>query len=244
MARSADVRDCGSAVHLELGDRGPGGRGEVAAVFPPPSDPIPASAWFGPMVGPSELNEMLGFLGANNGAAVLAWPRDRRHLERLDAVGIPRLLLVAAGEIPPPRGLLQDSVVLPASETEIHRRLVRLCRSAATRRVHAGPPVVGADRRLLLGRHHVDLPPCVTDLARALASQFETPISETVLLGTLPPDLRSRHHLAAWVAKLSNLIEVLGLESVPAGHDRYLMRRSRALLEWSPASRPLLRTVA
>ena len=230
MAGSADIRD--------------GNQIDIHSIAPPQSDPIPASAWFGPMVSPSELNEMLAFLGANNGAAVLAWPRDRRHLERLDAVGIPRLLLVAAGEIPPPRGLLQDSVVLPASAAEIHRRLARLCRSAATRRVHAGPPVVGADRRLQLGRHHVDLPPCVTDLARALASQFDTPISEAVLLGTLPPDLRSRHHLAAWVAKLSNLIEVLGLESVPAGHDRYLMRRSRALLEWTPASRLQLRTVA
>jgi hypothetical protein len=208
------------------------------------TDPIPASAWFGPVVGPWQLREMLGFLGATSGAAVLVWPRDRRHLQRLDAVGIPRLLLVAPGRTPPPRGLLQDSVVLPASAAEIHRRLARLCRSAATRRLHAGPPVVDAGGHLRLGRHHVDLPPCVVALSRALASGFDTPISEAVLLAALPPDLRSRPHLAAWVAKLSNLIAVLGLEAVPAGHDRYLMRRSRALLEWSPANRLPLRTVA
>jgi hypothetical protein len=208
------------------------------------TDPIPASAWFGPVVGPAELNEMLGFLGANSGAAVLVWPRDCRHLERLDAVGIPRLLLAAPGKTPPPRGLLQDSVVRPVSEAEIHRRLVRLCRSAATRRLHAGPPVVDADGRLRLGRHHVDLPACVTALSRALAAEFDAPIGEAALLGALPPDLRSRLHLAAWVAKLSDLIAVLGLEVVPAGHDRYLMRRSRALLEWTPANRLPLRTVA
>jgi hypothetical protein len=213
-------------------------------VFPPLPDPIPASAWFGPMVGPSELNEMLGFLGANNGAAVLAWPRDRRHLERLDAVGIPRLLLVARGEIAPPRGLLQDSVLLPASDVEIHRRLVRLCRSAATRRLHAGPPVVDEEGRLLLGRHHVDLPACTADLARALIARFEEPIPGAALLVTLPSELRSPPHLAARVAKLSTLIEVLGLEAVPVGHDDYVLRRSRTLLEWKPVPRVPLRTVA
>jgi hypothetical protein len=196
------------------------------------------------MVGPSELSEMLGFLGANNGAAVLAWPRDRRHLERLDKVGIPRLLLVAPGETAPPRGLLQDSVVLPASDVEIHRRLVRLCRSAATRRLHAGPPVVEDDGRLLLGRHHVDLPACATELTRALVSRFEEPVPGAALLAMLPADLRSPPHLAAWVAKLSTLIEVLGLEAVPIGHDDYVLRRCRALLEWRPDPRVPLRTVA
>ena len=213
-------------------------------MFPPQPEPTPASAWFGPTVSPSELTEMLGFLGANNGVAVLVWPRDQHHLERLDIVGIPRLLLVPAAVDPPPRRLLEDSVLLPASDTEIHRRLIRLCRSAATRRLHAGPPTVEADGRLLFGRHHIALPGGMTDLARALAHRFETPIPGAALLATLPPELRSAPHLAARVAKLSRLIEVLGLEAIPAGHDHYVMRRCHVLLEWSPASRPALRSVA
>lgn len=213
---------------------------------PPQSDPIPASAWFGPAIGHHELDEMLAFLGANNGAAVLSWPRDARHRERLDAAGIPRLFLVPAGEEAPPRGLLEDSVQVPASQAEIHRRLVRLCRGAATRRLHAEPPTVGDDRRLLYGRHHVDLPECAAGVGAVLAAAFETPVPATDLLAVLPVEARSPQHLAARVARLSAKIEMLGLEAVSAGHDTYVMRRCRSLQEWSPTHRPrlALRTVA
>jgi hypothetical protein len=213
---------------------------------PPQPDPVPASAWFGPAVGPHELDEMLSFLGANNGVAVLAWPRDERHLERLEAAGIPRLLLVAPGEEPPPRGLLEDSVRLPATEEDIHRRLVRLCRSAATRRLHTEPPTVSEDHRLAFGCHEVDLPDCAAGLAADLAAAFETPVPEAVLLEALPPEARSSLHLAARAARLSGRIEVLGLEVVSADHNAYVLRRCPAIREWCPVHRPAsgLRTVA
>ncbi|HEV7865018.1 MAG TPA: hypothetical protein VGR20_20140 [Acidimicrobiia bacterium] len=214
-------------------------------MFRPQAEPIPASAWFGPMISPAELTELLGFLGANNGAAVLVWPRDKHHLERLESLGIPRLLLLRAGQLPPPSPrVLEDFILLPASDAEIHRRLVRLCRSAATRRLDAGAPIVDADGRLLLGHHHLALPGCITKLARALAEHFETPLPEAALLATLPPELRSAAHLAGHVAKLSYLIEALGLEAIPAGHDRYLMRRCHVFLEWARPGKPPLRTVA
>lgn len=203
---------------------------------------IPASAWFGPMIAPAELGEMISFLGANNGVAVLVWPRDQHHLDRLDAVGIPRLLLVSATDEPPPRGLLQDSALLSAPDADIHRRLVRLCRSAATRRLHAGLPVVDADGRLLLGRYGIDLPGCLAELARVLAGCFETPVPESALLACLPPDHRSAQNLAGQTARLSEFAGDLGLEVVAAGPDAYLLRRCRALLEWSPGTRHPLRT--
>ena len=215
---------------------------------PPRLEPVPASAWFGPDVGHHELDEMLAFLGANNGAAVLTWPRDRRHRDPLDAAGIPRLFLVPPGEEPPIRGLLQDSVCLPVSETEIHRRLVRLCRSAATRRLHAAPPAVEGDGRLVFGGHHVDVPQCAAGVATTLVGAFERPVPETELLAVLPPEARTSLHLAARVARLSSRVEMLGLEAVAAGHDAdaYVLRRCRTLQEWAPAhrARPALRTVA
>jgi hypothetical protein len=212
----------------------------------PQPEPIPASAWFGPAVGHHELDEMLAFLGANNGAAVLSWPRDRHHRDRLDAAGIPRLFLVPPGEEPPVRGLLEDSVCVPVSQTEIHRRLVRLCRSAATRRLHAAPPAMAGDGRLDFGGHHVDIPQCAAGVATALVGAFERPVPAAELLAALPPEARTSLHLAARVARLTTRVEMLGLEAVEAGHDAYVLRRCRTLQEWAPThrTRPALRPVA
>jgi hypothetical protein len=42
--------------------------------------------WFGPSITASEERELMSFLGAHNGVAILCWPRDSAHLEHLAQV--------------------------------------------------------------------------------------------------------------------------------------------------------------
>src|ERR1700730_5747898 len=50
---------------------------------PPGPTAVPSTVWFGPLVPPGVARELIAFLGAHHGVAVLHWRRDARHVEHL-----------------------------------------------------------------------------------------------------------------------------------------------------------------
>jgi len=97
-----------------------------------PSEVVPSTVWFGPVVPPNVARELVADLGAHHGVAVLHWPRDAGHVEQLARLGLPRLLLVSRdADAPAGCGPLQDWLRWPATNDEIHVRLLALYRRAA-----------------------------------------------------------------------------------------------------------------
>ena len=89
------------------------------------------SVWFGPVVSAAEERKFIRYLAADHGVAVCCWPRDAERVEHLAAAGVPRLLLIRAGCVPPAATSRQVCVSRSASPDEIHRALTSLRRAPA-----------------------------------------------------------------------------------------------------------------
>jgi len=180
----------------------------------PPGAAAPSSAWFGPGLGGSQERELLAFLGARGGVAVLHWPRDASHIPNLAGVGLPRLLLVHPSlEAPPEDGFLQLALPYSTSDPGIHNALVALSQRAARRRALSGCPVIDADGAVWAGDGRVQLPPAANGLASVLVDQFERPVDDTVLMdieAAVSPI--SAQSLRGRLARLCRLLNPLGLE--------------------------------
>lgn len=187
---------------------------------------VPSSAWFGPSVGGSQERELMAFLGSHSGVAVLQWPRDAEHLELLTRVGIPRLLLVhPSPHVPPADGPLQMALGHSASQADIHRRLLLLCRQAAHRRSVARCPRMDEENRLHAGNGSVELPPIAQRLARVLVARFGRPVEDDHLLAPEVVGLSmSAAALEGQLARLCQLVNPIGLEVVPASGHSHTMR--------------------
>jgi hypothetical protein len=193
---------------------------------PEPAAPhqiTPCSAWFGPGMPSSLERELMAFLGAHHGVAILHWPRDAGRVEHLARAGLPRLLLVDAS-VEPPAGndSLQDWLSSPASRNDIHDRVVSLSRIAAERQASACPPVLDRSGRISVGEGWVELASCVVTLAEMLVSQFGRPVRQDALMIGQACSLAS---IQGRVSRLCQCVNPLGLEVVAVPGDAYLMRR-------------------
>jgi hypothetical protein len=181
------------------------------------------SAWFGPGMPSSLERELMAFLGAHHGVAILHWPRDADRVDHLARAGLPRLLLVDASVEPPAgNGPLQDWLPSPASRQDIHDHVLTLSRVAAERHASSCEPVIDGEGRISVGGGCVELPPCVIALAEMLVSRFGRPVGRDVLMTCESCSLAS---LQGRVSRLCQCVNPLGLEVVAVPGDAYLMRR-------------------
>jgi hypothetical protein len=195
---------------------------------------------------PSSLErELMGFLGAHHGVAILHWPRDASRVEHLAQVGVSRLLLVDPS-VEPPTGdrAQQDWLPSPAKRDDIHDRVVRLSRVSAERHASACQPMLDQAGHLSFVDSCVELPACVRPLAEMLVSHFGRPVSRQALLSgdqSEQGEQREQHEqsvqreapsslskLQARASRLCQCINPLGLEVAAAAGDTYVMRRCAA----------------
>ena len=191
---------------------------------------VPSSVWFGPGLRTNEVHELMAFLGAHQGVAVLQWPRDAGHLEALTTVGLPRLLLVhPSSEDPPADGPLQQALPASADGDAVHGHLIALSRRAAQWRAQAGTPVLDESGAMRVGARRIELPPIAGRLAVALVARFGCPVDAELLSArSVPGTSLTMSRLRGHLARLNRLINPLGLEVAHEGGGGHLMR-------WCPA---------
>lgn len=185
---------------------------------------VPTSVWFTADLRGSE-QELLCFLGAHNGVAVLQWPRDAGRVDPLSRVGLPRLLLVhPSSNAWPGDGPLQKVLPFSADNDEIYKSLVLLAERAAERRSKARRPFVDERGCMRTPEGRVHLPPVALRLARALLADFGQPVGDDTLVSDARcPSLKDRA-LQGHLARLCQLINPLGLEVAMAREDHHVMR--------------------
>jgi hypothetical protein len=113
---------------------------------------------------------------------LVAWPAETERCAALAARGVPRLLLVATGNTPPPPtdDCLQDWVRVPADGEEVALRVLGLQHRAehhALRRPH-----VDKDGVLRYGAAWIALPPIEASLAGVLADRFGGVVARDLLM--------------------------------------------------------------
>jgi hypothetical protein len=204
---------------------------EEAAEAEPPSpapctEVVPSSAWFGPGMPASLERELIAFLGAHHGVAIVHWPRDASRVEHLADAGLPRLLLVDPLAGPPPEGgPLQDWLLAPADRQDVHERVARLFRRAAQRHNAACHPRLDDQCRLQAGDGCVQLAVSQRPLAEILLSHFEHPVSHEALLASEAANAPcSFASLQGRLARLCQCINPVRLEVVAVKGNAYMMR--------------------
>jgi DNA-binding response OmpR family regulator len=147
--------------------------------------------------------------------ALLHWPRDHEERDRLARAMLPRLLLVADGDLPPGSGdELEDWVRLPADERDVAARL-HVLSERATRSFAATVVVDG--RCLRRGATTVPLSPAEATFAGLLVARPGEVVSRATLAAAIWPDRRGPDGALDDVAyRLRRHLSSLGLDLVAA----------------------------
>jgi hypothetical protein len=148
---------------------------------------------------------------------VLRWPEEIVSVERLRAMGTPRLLLVGP-ESPPPEhdDCGEEWIRLPADELDLR---VRLATVAARATRHAVGPVAKGDGRLVFRGRWIALSSIRHALARAFVARFgEVVPAEELMARAWPDSDPSDTALRVHLTRLRREIAPLGLQirSVPS----------------------------
>jgi two-component system, OmpR family, response regulator len=141
---------------------------------------------------------------------VLRWPEEIVSVERLRAVGTPRLLLVAPASPPPEHDDCDEEWIrLPADDADLR---VRLATVAARATRHAAGPVAKDDGRLVFRGRWIALSAIRNSLARALVERFgEVVPAEELMAGAWPDGDPSDTALRVHLSRLRREIAPLGL---------------------------------
>lgn len=139
---------------------------------------------------------------------MLRWPADATRRAELAALGVPRLLLVAAGATPPDLDRDEDWIRVPASERDAAARLARLV-TLATRRARLPRLTAGL---LVYGHRSAQLSEDEAAVVRPLLDRFGELVWWTELVQALWPDGAGARQQAVDRAKrLRRRVEPLGL---------------------------------
>jgi len=144
---------------------------------------------------------------------LVLWPDHASDLERLSALGVPRLLLVAPEAPPPEDGdCLQDWVRLPAADQDVRARILALERRSARHRARV-PVTVSDDGQLTYRGHSVWLSPTVRRLFQALADRFGGIVAlEELVRQVWPDDPPDPTSVRVHILRLRRRLAPLGLE--------------------------------
>jgi hypothetical protein len=160
--------------------------------------------------------------GPSTDVAVLRWPSQQPERERLDQLGLPRLLLIEP-DAPPPESLscIEDWTRLPAPDQDLFARIAVL-RARANR--HPQAPTVDQWGRLSFREHHVYLSPGEHAIAQPLAEAFREPVAIALLLTRLfPGHTGTAAKLRLHVHRLRTRIKHIPLYITPIRNYGYMM---------------------
>jgi two-component system OmpR family response regulator len=151
----------------------------------------------------------LAWLTESRDVAVLYWPAEAAEAERLDRVGVPRLLLVDPAAKPPTSGsCLEEWLMLPASDVELQTRLANLAKRAAS---HPRPPAIDDFGHLTYRSGSLFLSRIDQRLAQALIENFGHVVAEAELIETVWSDGATNQVLRVHVSRLRQRLKPLGL---------------------------------
>jgi DNA-binding winged helix-turn-helix (wHTH) protein len=162
--------------------------------------------------------------GIGADVVVLYWPDEADKVER---VGVPRLLLVEQGVAPPTvTSCLEDWLRLPAHDADIRARLVALAERAARH-----PAVTALDEHGQLSHRDatVFLSPIDQGLAEVLVANFGRPVATADLTARAWPQGGSGVALRVHVSRLRRHIAPLGLQIRSIRGYGYVLRDGPAV---------------
>ncbi|MCU1376399.1 MAG: helix-turn-helix protein [Actinomycetia bacterium] len=155
---------------------------------------------------------------------VLRWPTEADRRDELQRLGIPRLLLVEPGTLPPEVSDDEDWARLPVEDDDLRARVQRLA-------VHNDPhPTLDDFGVLTRGHGWVPLSPLEETIVRRLLATFGTTVSREELIAEAWPDGgRGPRALDTKIHRLRNRLAPLGLAI-------HTVRRRGFVLDARPAA--------
>jgi DNA-binding response OmpR family regulator len=158
---------------------------------------------------------------------VLRWPEEAEAVKRLARLGIPRLLLVEPGVMPPTgTSCVEDWLRLPADDVDMRARLTALAERAAR---HPSVPVFEDYGCLSHRGATVFLPPVDEQVARALVEHIGKPVPVDELRARAWPDGGSDTALRVHISRLRRRLSPLGLAITSVRNRGYLIRDAGAV---------------
>jgi hypothetical protein len=157
------------------------------------------------------MRETSSAYGAAVDVAVVRWPKETDHRDRLAREGRPRLLLLEAGVLPPlVEDPLEDWVRIPAADTDVRARLDTLALRARLRApVH---PTLDDDGVIRHNGSWASLPPVEARLTRLLVDRIGAVVSRDSLSRAGWPDgAPGRNALDVHVLRLRRRLTQVGL---------------------------------
>ncbi len=154
---------------------------------------------------------------------LIRWPEEEARLERLRAVGAPRLLLVGeALSAPTSVDPLEDWIRLPAAEDDLRTRVATLAARAGQT---VAAPTVDVDGILRHRGQWVTLSPVERALASALVDRFGAVVGrDTLVRRAWPGGSPTRNALDVHMLRLRRRIATLGLEVRTVRARGYLLQ--------------------
>jgi DNA-binding response OmpR family regulator len=142
---------------------------------------------------------------------LVRWPAEQIRRDRLAEEGLPRLLLLEPGEVPPPVvDLLEDWIRVPADDMDLRARVATL--QARYEAVGASAPALDDDGVIRVGAAWVSLPPVEARITNALLERFGLVVSRDALgRSGWPEGAPGRNALDVHVLRLRRRLAPLGL---------------------------------
>jgi len=170
---------------------------------------------------PSDAAMQLLWASQTRDVVVLRWPEQADDVDRLEQLGVPRLLLVEPG-VPPPEGdsCLQDWLRLPAEDADVGARLRALAHRSAR---HPVLPAVDPFGQLSYRGRTLFLSPLDQRVAQVLIEHFGTVVDDDELRRHVWPEGATTQALRVHISRLRRRIGPLGLTVTCMRNVGYLM---------------------
>ena len=160
---------------------------------------------------------------------LLRWPGELERRARLQAEGVPRLLLVEDGSVPPPTpDCLEDWIRVPAGENDVRARIAALTLRADSHSPRQPVrPDLDVDGVLRYAAEWVPLPPVEARLTRALLDRFGAVVGrEALSRAGWPEGAPGRNALDVHVLRLRRRLATVGLCIKTVRSRGYLLEAS------------------
>ena len=158
---------------------------------------------------------------------LVRWPAELSRRERLADEGLPRLLLVEGGELPPGVvDVVEDWIRVPADEADIRARVATL-QARYEALIQGVAPLLDDDGVIRVGAAWVSLPPVEARLTTALLERFGMVVSREMLANSGWPDgAPGRNALDVHVLRMRRRLAPLGLVIRTVRSRGYLLEAS------------------